>query len=98
LPRAEIAEGEAGFGRIGGPLAGQLEIEPVLAVKGVGDAIDGFRRILEYPAKLRTLLAGGQACAGGAKAGEIAAVAAQPINHAARARIKPKPGLADRIA
>ena len=30
---AEIAEGEGAFGRIGGAFAGQLEIEPVLAVE-----------------------------------------------------------------
>ena len=30
---AEIAEGEAGFGRISGTDAGQIQVEPVLAVQ-----------------------------------------------------------------
>ncbi|MCY1299558.1 hypothetical protein D9M70_490900 [compost metagenome] len=61
---AEIAEAEIGFGRVGGALAGQPEIEPVLAMERRCDAVQHVGRMVVHPAKLRALLAGGEPHAG----------------------------------
>ena len=46
---AEVAEGKRALGGVGGALAGELEVEPVLAVAGCGGAGEELRRVALEP-------------------------------------------------
>ena len=63
--RAVVTEGEDAFGRIGGALAGQLEVEPVLAVERRDGAGEGPGSMAGHPGELARLLAGRHPGGGG---------------------------------
>ena len=97
LTIAEIAEGEACFRRIGGANAGEIEIEPVLAVKGCFRIVQKLRRGGVHMRHLRALLAGIESGAGRFKARAVHGPGGKPRDGRGGAGIEPQPGIADRL-
>ena len=85
------------FRRIDGALAGQLEIEPVLAMQGAGGPREPFRLMLLQPGQLNRLLAGVQPGAGRRIMGGVIGSGDEAGRHLGRARIQPEQRTADRL-
>ena len=92
-PAAEVAEGEAGLGRVCRPNAGQVQIQPVLAMQRDPRPIQQVRMMGVHMGHLRALLAGVQA---GARRLEPGAVLAQAADGRCGTRVQPQPGIAHR--
>src|SRR5690606_39030695 len=90
---AEIPEGEAAFGKIRGSLAGQAEIEPVLAVKGGCRPLQQLRPFTLQPEELARLVGRIEARAGVKKDLLADTAFAQRPHDGGRARIVPQQGL-----
>ena len=97
LAIAEIAEGEACFRRVGGANAGEIEIEPVLAVERDFGIVQQLGRDAVHMRHLRALLAGVQPGAGRFKARTVHGASGEARHRRCRAGIEPQPGIADRL-
>ena len=98
FPGAIVAEGEVSLRRIGHARSGQLEVEPVLAVKAGGGAVNSFGLPALHPRQLGRSHAGVEAGAGASVVVAVR-VGSQIVRHqAGRARIEPEQAAADRFA
>ncbi len=95
---AIVAKSEARLGRIGRALAGQLEVEKILAVHRRRRTPQQRRPLAREPQQLRGLLARGQSGAGAGKGRACGAALAQLFDQGTRARVQPQPGRCDRRA
>src|SRR5690606_16190070 len=98
LPGAEIAEGEVRLRRVGRALAGQVEVEPVLAVERGGRAREEFRPVPLEPDQLAALVRRVEAGAGDPEDPLAGTVAAELLDDLPGPGVEPQPGRRDGAA
>src|SRR5207248_8052851 len=87
---AEIAAGKGRFRRIRGALAGEQEIQPVLAMEYRRSARKRLRSMRLQPGQLWSLLAGVQSRAGQPIKRRVTLAAANLLDQSSRTRVQPE--------